>query len=234
MEREIIVERTRAGLIAAAARGRHGGRPAALDASKIRAAKAMLASGSMSAIGVAQQLGCAPSTLYRHLPGGRTAVAASGMPPTPDATALPQARSGLTLPGIGAHRSPHIPRPGVFHLLHTNKSDAEAVSSARHALAGCTHSMCNVSMEWMRRSAPATCRGYGKRGDHGSEIVDTTSRRPVGINPAGRPDLWCRRVRDRHTVAAHRAGRGWRADRIPDRTTGGTAAGIVQPMGGPR
>jgi DNA invertase Pin-like site-specific DNA recombinase len=75
MEREIIVERTRAGLIAAAARGRRGGRPAALDESKIRAAKAMLASGSMSAIQVAQQLGCAPSTLYRHLPGGRSAVA---------------------------------------------------------------------------------------------------------------------------------------------------------------
>ena len=75
MEREIIVERTRAGLIAAAARGRRGGRPAALDESKIRAAKAMLASGSMSAIEVAQQLGCAPSTLYRHVPGGRSGVA---------------------------------------------------------------------------------------------------------------------------------------------------------------
>jgi DNA invertase Pin-like site-specific DNA recombinase len=39
MERGIIVERTRAGLVAAAARGRRGGRPAALDASKTRAAK---------------------------------------------------------------------------------------------------------------------------------------------------------------------------------------------------
>jgi DNA invertase Pin-like site-specific DNA recombinase len=74
MEREIIVERTRAGLAAAASRGRRGGRPAALDASKIRAAKAMLASGEMSAIEVAQQLGCAPSTLYRHLPGGRSGI----------------------------------------------------------------------------------------------------------------------------------------------------------------
>ena len=77
MEREIIVERTRAGLIAAAARGRRGGRPAALDESKIRAAKAMLGSGNMSATEVAQQLGCAPSTLYRHLPGGRAALAES-------------------------------------------------------------------------------------------------------------------------------------------------------------
>lgn len=76
MEREIIVERTRAGLVAAAARGRRGGRPAALDESKIRAAKAMLVSGDMSATEVARQLGCAPSTLYRHLPGGRAALAA--------------------------------------------------------------------------------------------------------------------------------------------------------------
>ena len=74
MEREIIVERTRAGLIAAAARGRRGGRPPALNEGQIRAAKAMLVSGNMSATEVAQQLGCAPSTLYRHLPGGRAAL----------------------------------------------------------------------------------------------------------------------------------------------------------------
>jgi DNA invertase Pin-like site-specific DNA recombinase len=74
MEREIIVERTRAGLVAAAARGRRGGRPAALDDAKIRAAKAMLASGNMSAAEVAQQIGCAASTLYRHLPGGRAGI----------------------------------------------------------------------------------------------------------------------------------------------------------------
>jgi hypothetical protein len=29
----------------------------------------------MSAIEVAQQLGCSASTLYRHVPGGRTAIA---------------------------------------------------------------------------------------------------------------------------------------------------------------
>jgi DNA invertase Pin-like site-specific DNA recombinase len=74
MEREIIVERTRAGLLAAAARGRRGGRPPALDEAQIRAAKAMLASGAMSAAEVAQQVGCAPSTLYRHLPGGRSGI----------------------------------------------------------------------------------------------------------------------------------------------------------------
>jgi hypothetical protein len=39
--------------------------------------KGYAGSGNMSAIEVAQQLGCAPSTLYRHLPGGRTALAES-------------------------------------------------------------------------------------------------------------------------------------------------------------
>jgi DNA invertase Pin-like site-specific DNA recombinase len=74
MEVEIIRERTRAGLQAAAARGRVGGRPPALDEGKVRAAKAMLASGTMTASEVARQLGCAASTLYRHLPGGRSAL----------------------------------------------------------------------------------------------------------------------------------------------------------------
>lgn len=76
MEREIVVERTRAGLRAAAARGRRGGRPAALDEGKLRAARALLASGDFTAAEVARQVGCAPSTLYRHLPGGRSALGA--------------------------------------------------------------------------------------------------------------------------------------------------------------
>lgn len=74
MERDIIAERTRAGLRAAAARGRRGGRPPALDDQKLRAAKAMLASGTMSAGEVAKQLGVSPSTLYRHLPGARGSI----------------------------------------------------------------------------------------------------------------------------------------------------------------
>ncbi len=43
-----------------------------------RAAKAMLVSGTMTAGEVAKSLGCAVSTLYRHLPGGRAALDASG------------------------------------------------------------------------------------------------------------------------------------------------------------
>ncbi|MFZ6761418.1 recombinase family protein [Pseudoroseomonas sp. WGS1072] len=74
MEREVLIQRTKAGLAAAAARGRRGGRPPVLDEAKVRAAKAMLASGTMTTTEIARQLGCAPSTLYRHLPGGRGAL----------------------------------------------------------------------------------------------------------------------------------------------------------------
>jgi DNA invertase Pin-like site-specific DNA recombinase len=73
-EVELLKERTRSALAASRARGRIGGRPPALDVIKVTAAKAMLASGNLTAAEVARQLGCAPSTLYRHLPGGRTAI----------------------------------------------------------------------------------------------------------------------------------------------------------------
>jgi DNA invertase Pin-like site-specific DNA recombinase len=80
MEREIIVERTRAGLRASRLRGRVGGRPRSLDATKLRVVQALVADGNLSMAEIAQQVGCAPSTLYRSLPGGRrgsTTVAAT-------------------------------------------------------------------------------------------------------------------------------------------------------------
>ena len=73
-EVELLRERTRTALAASRARGRIGGRPPALSAIKVRAAKAMLASGTMTASEVARQVGCSSSTLYRHVPGGRSAL----------------------------------------------------------------------------------------------------------------------------------------------------------------
>ena len=78
-EVELLRERTRTALAASRARGRVGGRPPALDVIKVRAAKAMLASGTMTATEVARQVGCSSSTLYRHVPGGRTVMAGSGV-----------------------------------------------------------------------------------------------------------------------------------------------------------
>lgn len=73
-ERSIIAERTRAGLDAARARGRLGGRPAKLDEADLRAARAMLASDGFTVAEVARRLGVAPATLYRHLPAARSTV----------------------------------------------------------------------------------------------------------------------------------------------------------------
>jgi DNA invertase Pin-like site-specific DNA recombinase len=73
-ERGVIRERTRAGLDAAKARGRLGGRPPALNAKDLAAAKAMLRDPEITVEEVARRLGVAPSTLYRHLPKARSAV----------------------------------------------------------------------------------------------------------------------------------------------------------------
>jgi DNA invertase Pin-like site-specific DNA recombinase len=65
-EREVIRERTRAGLAAARARGRTGGRPVTLTPEKVAAAEVMRASGQ-PIVQIAQVLGVHRATLYRHL-----------------------------------------------------------------------------------------------------------------------------------------------------------------------
>lgn len=74
-ERSIIRARTTAGLAAARARGRTGGRPPALEEQDLQEAKALLTDPAITVEQVARRLGVAPSTLYRHLPGGRCTVA---------------------------------------------------------------------------------------------------------------------------------------------------------------
>lgn len=66
-EREMITERTRAGLKAAKARGRKLGRPAALSEDQIKMARSMKASGDHSMPQIAKQLGVSRATLYRVL-----------------------------------------------------------------------------------------------------------------------------------------------------------------------
>ncbi|OPY64287.1 MAG: DNA-invertase hin [Syntrophorhabdaceae bacterium PtaU1.Bin034] len=67
MERELIIERTRAGLEAAKKLGRRGGRKRQMTESKIASAKKLLAEG-MTPRDVAQNLGVSIPTLYRWLP----------------------------------------------------------------------------------------------------------------------------------------------------------------------
>ena len=73
-ERSIIRERTLAGLKAAQACGRIGGRPAALAEDDLAAARALMREPGITMRDIARRLKVAPSTLYRHLPGGRGAL----------------------------------------------------------------------------------------------------------------------------------------------------------------
>ena len=67
MERELIIERTRAGLEIARQLGRTGGRKRKLTESKVESAKKLLASG-VPPRDVAKNLGVSVPTLYRWLP----------------------------------------------------------------------------------------------------------------------------------------------------------------------
>ena len=73
-ERELTLERTHAGLAAAKALGRRGGRKPAMGPAEVKRAKAMLADPTITVEEVAQQIGVQPSTLYRHIPGGRSSL----------------------------------------------------------------------------------------------------------------------------------------------------------------
>ncbi|MBW8308174.1 MAG: Hin recombinase [Candidatus Paracaedibacteraceae bacterium] len=52
--------------------GRVGGRPPSLKAEDLMIAKALLKDDNITVEEVAKRLSVAPSTLYRHLPGGRS------------------------------------------------------------------------------------------------------------------------------------------------------------------
>lgn len=67
MERELILERTRAGLNAARAKGRIGGRKRLMTQSKIDSAKSLLSQGT-PAREVADNLGISIPTLYKWVP----------------------------------------------------------------------------------------------------------------------------------------------------------------------
>jgi DNA invertase Pin-like site-specific DNA recombinase len=77
-ERSIIRERTKAGLGAALARGRKGGRPPALSKDDRAVAATLLRDPTISVKKVAERLGVSVSALYAHFPGGRTALLEDG------------------------------------------------------------------------------------------------------------------------------------------------------------
>src|SRR5690606_37619801 len=82
-ERELIRERTQAGLAAARARGRKGGRPRKLTPRQVATARTLLKDREHTVTAVAEMLGVSRSTLYRALEeqavkGGRECVGIDG------------------------------------------------------------------------------------------------------------------------------------------------------------
>ena len=66
-ERELISERTKAGLSAARARGRHGGAPFKMTPAKLRLAMAAMATRDTEVAELCKELGITRQTLYRHV-----------------------------------------------------------------------------------------------------------------------------------------------------------------------
>jgi len=66
-ERSLIVERTKAGLVAARARGRIGGRPPAMTKAKMRLALASMGQPETNVTALLKELGVSRATLYAHV-----------------------------------------------------------------------------------------------------------------------------------------------------------------------
>jgi DNA invertase Pin-like site-specific DNA recombinase len=66
-ERDLITERTRAGLVSARARGRKGGAPFKMTAAKVRLAMAAMGQPGTKVGDLCRELGVTRQTLYRHV-----------------------------------------------------------------------------------------------------------------------------------------------------------------------
>jgi len=75
-ERELIAERTQAGLKAARARGRMGGRPRKMDRATLSMAMAAMSNPKSNATKVAKRLGLTTTTLYAYVNGDGSPKAA--------------------------------------------------------------------------------------------------------------------------------------------------------------
>lgn len=71
-ERDVIRERTNAGLAAARARGRKGGRPSVMTPDKLAVARELYAAGGHTVAQIAAVVGVSRASLYRHLPAATT------------------------------------------------------------------------------------------------------------------------------------------------------------------
>ena len=100
-EREVIRERTFAGLEETRARGRNGGRPAKMNDKQVAQARAMLENRDISLSEVCETFGVSKTTLYRNLNKGEHrqkkgfVATRSGTPANPPPRGVPPARRSL-------------------------------------------------------------------------------------------------------------------------------------------
>ncbi len=66
-ERDLVRERTNAGLEAARARGRNGGRPKALSPEKVQIARTLYEAKGMTVAAICEQVGCSRATFYKQV-----------------------------------------------------------------------------------------------------------------------------------------------------------------------
>jgi DNA invertase Pin-like site-specific DNA recombinase len=71
-EREIIRERTQAGLQSARSRGRIGGRPKTLTSRQVQILRNMAADKSLTEADICKTLGIGRTTFYRYIKAGET------------------------------------------------------------------------------------------------------------------------------------------------------------------
>ena len=70
-ERDIIRDRTKAGLASARSRGRLGGRPSKMDAKKLKMARSLYADAKTQVAEICEGLGISRATFYRHIAAQR-------------------------------------------------------------------------------------------------------------------------------------------------------------------
>ncbi|UZJ27040.1 recombinase family protein (plasmid) [Rhodococcus antarcticus] len=139
-ERDLIRERTMAGLAAARRRGRVGGRPTVMTAAKTKQAQRMVTAGT-PLTEVADVLGVSRTTLYRHLKTQPAMTPAAAAAPTPVVAVPPVAagagRSSRACPSCGLEPSTRAEAAQLradlaVRWLHPDPTTPGAVVEARH------------------------------------------------------------------------------------------------------
>lgn len=98
-ERELVVERVKAGLEAARKRGRVGGRKPAMTDAKVKAARAMLEANELPVAEIARQLGVGLTSFYRAFPAARAGANAGGVWDQPKLRRTPRTLAPQALDG---------------------------------------------------------------------------------------------------------------------------------------